>query len=223
MAKFFSYLKYFLFIAWNWNIKLAWFMITQEIKGEKKYHLHTTGFTNLDKLIIESPSVEDAQPYQGASYFLLENIFQFLKEQNANHNIIDFGSGKGRVMAVSAHYGFTDITGIEFSAELCMMAKKNLKETEKLFPQAKFNIIHADASFYEIEKEAYVFFFFNPFNESVMKDVIRNINVSLKQYPRKVYIAYVNPVHKDLFEAAGYKQIFHLKKMEYVEASVLSI
>ena len=33
--KFLSYIKYFYFLFINWDIRIAWVMIWQEVKGEK--------------------------------------------------------------------------------------------------------------------------------------------------------------------------------------------
>lgn len=219
--KLISYIKYFFFIALNWNIRLAWFMLSQEIWGERKYHLDTSGIISLERLSVGFPTEEYGQPYQGANYYLLEKVFDYLKKQNANYNIVDYGSGKGRVMAVAAYYGFKRIIGIDFSSVLCEAAKRNIVNVEKEFPDAIFKIIHADATTYNIEKDDNVIFFFNPFDEIVMEQIIINIRQSLRTYPRKIYVAYINPVHKELFIDIGLKEVFYTKKMEYIEASVL--
>ena len=46
----FKYIKYFTYLAFNWNIKIAWTIIFQEIKGERKYGINTTGADELKKL-----------------------------------------------------------------------------------------------------------------------------------------------------------------------------
>jgi hypothetical protein len=45
-----KYLKYFFYIATNWNISIAWHIIRNEIRGEKKYGINTTGADNLKSL-----------------------------------------------------------------------------------------------------------------------------------------------------------------------------
>ena len=41
--KWFAYIKYFAYLAWNWNIPIAWRIIREEIRGEKKYGIQSTG------------------------------------------------------------------------------------------------------------------------------------------------------------------------------------
>jgi 16S rRNA G966 N2-methylase RsmD len=218
--KFLDYLHYFFFIAINWNVKLAWFTIRHEITGEKKYGINTTRINNLKKLSVKG-KIEHAEIYQGASYYLLENVFNYLQGINANHHILDFGCGKGRVLTVAAWYGFEKITGIEFSAKLCAEARKNITTVQSNFPQKIFNVIHINAVDHKIDEDTNVFFFFNPFDEIVMLAVVKNILFSLKNNPREVYVVYVNPVHKEIFMSAGFEQIHYLEKMKYIQASVL--
>lgn len=33
--KWFAYIKYFAYLAWNWNIPIAWRIIREEVRGEK--------------------------------------------------------------------------------------------------------------------------------------------------------------------------------------------
>ena len=220
--KFFYYFQYFFFIASNWNLKLAFFTVYHEIKGERKYCINTTKIDRLHKQKIDSENLVHSSIYQGANYFVLEKAFDFLKKINVQSSIVDFGCGKGRAMAVAAFYNFENITGIDFSSELCDVAKKNIASIQVNYPLTKFFVICLDAVNYRIEKDTQVFFFFNPFDEVVILSVLKNILFSLKEYPRKVYIIYINPLHKEIFESAGFLQKYYLQKMEYIELSILS-
>lgn len=219
--KYFYYIRLFFFISFNWNIRLAWFTVYHEIRGEKKYHINTSKIEDIKKLSIKGDNAEHAEIYQGANYFLLEKIFDYLQTIETNQNILDFGCGKGRVLAVAAYYGFEKITGVEFAKKLCDEARKNIIPVQQKFPKKIFNVIHANAVDHTIEKDTNVFFFFNPFDEVVMLDVAKNILQSLKENPREVYVVYLNPVHKEIFMSAGFEQIYHLKKLKYIEASIL--
>ncbi len=219
--QFLNYLKYFFYIALNWNAKLALFTIYHEIRGEKKYGIRTSKVNDLTKLSIIGNNKKHAEIYQGANYFLLESVLSYLQNTGANKNIIDYGCGKGRVLAVAAFYGFNKITGIEFAKELCNASRKNIAPLQLQFPKKVFNIIHINAIDYKIEEDVNVFFFFNPFNEIVMNKVITNILTSINQNKRMIHVTYINPRHKQLFIDAGFTEVFHIKKMNYVEASVL--
>ncbi|MEO6327525.1 MAG: class I SAM-dependent methyltransferase [Ginsengibacter sp.] len=221
--KLLQYLNYFFYIAFNWNVKLAFFTILHEIKGEKKYKIDTSALNDLKRLSIEGNNLNHAEIYQGANYFLLEKVFGYLQSIHANKNIVDFGCGKGRALVVAAYYGFDKITGIEFALELCDIAKENIAPLQLKLPYKIFDILHINAVDYIIEDDTNVFFFFNPFNEIVMLAVVKNILRSLKINPREVYAVYINPVHKEIFMSAGFQEVYHFQKLYYVHASVLML
>ena len=218
--KYFYYFRLFFYISFNWNIRLAWFTVYHEMRGEKKYNLDTSRIEDVKKLSVKGNNLEHAELYQGANYYLLEKVFDHLQSIEANQNILDFGCGKGRVLAVAAYYGFRKITGVEFARELCEVARKNIIPVQQKFPDKIFNVIHANAVDYKIEPDTNVFFFFNPFDEVVMLAVVKNILASLKQNPREAYVVYINPLHKEIFMSAGFEQIFHYEKLKYIQATI---
>jgi len=216
------FLKYFYFIAKNWNIKLAAFTVYHEIKGEKKYMLDTVKIDNLQHQKIKSENLKRASIYQATNYFLIEHALDFLKKEQANLHLVDFGSGKGRIMVVAAYYGFKKITGIDFSQSLCNEATINIEKIKPLFPSTDFELICDDAVNYPVKNDDTVFFFFNPFDEVVMLQVVKNILASLKKNERKIYVVYVNPLHKEIFLSAGFEEEYYFKKMEYLEFVILA-
>lgn len=180
-------------------------------------------------ITVTGDNLEHASIYQACNYYILEKGFDYLvsaclpgRQVNENKNFTDFGCGKGRAMIVAAHYGFNNITGIDFAKALCKAAEQNAEKIKRLFPLAKFNIICDDAVNYKIEKEQTVFFFFNPFDEVIILKVVKNILSSLKENERKIYIMYANPVHKEFFLSAGFQEEYYLKKLQYLELSILS-
>lgn len=216
----FSYIKYFFYLAYNWNMRIAWYIIMQEIKGEKKYGINTTGADELKKMERNGIDITHATIYMPVSYIFLEEIFQQLPVSVKDH-FLDIGSGKGRAMCMAAHYGFKKVTGIDFSKELCDAAKDNLAITQQRIPALSYEITNNDAFYFKIPADVDCIFFFNPFDEIIMSGVADNILNSLQHHPRKVYIIYVNPLHKQLFTNLGFEETWHSKKMKYLEAVIL--
>lgn len=220
MLTFVYYIKYFFYIALNWNIRLALFSIYHEVKGERKYNINTSRLDDLKHLSVKGYNRNEAEIYQGANYYLLENVFTQLRRLNAPVDITDIGSGKGRVMVVAAHYGFTKITGVDFARALCQEAENNCRIITKRFPLAEWKVLHANAFNFKFRKDDHVLFFFNPFKEPVMNQVIKNILQSLKEYPRKMFVVYMNPQHRNLFVSAGFKEVYYIKRMQFVDAVI---
>ncbi len=219
----FQFIKYFFYLAYNWNVKIASTIILQEIKGEKKYGIQTTGADELKSLDKNGIDISHATIYMPVSYALLTEVFEQLNHESHKplKHFLDFGCGKGRALCVAAHSGFKKVTGIDFSKALCDEAKKNLQITHKQFPLLEFSVVNNDAFYYEIPVDADCIFLFNPFDEVIMSGVVNNIRHSLKSYPRKISIVYVNPLHKELFINTGFKETYYSKKMKYLEVLIL--
>lgn len=218
-----SYRKYFFFILRGWYLRLAVFTIFHEIRGEKKYGIKTSGIDDLSGQAINSENKKYASVYQPANYYLLEKGFQFLKSQDpaTNGTLVDFGSGKGRIVSVAAFYDFRSIKGIEFSTELNEIAQQNIENVKTQFPDAEISLYTMDATDYEIQPADCIFTLFNPFERTVMITVVKNILQSLRQYPRDCFIFYLNPVEKEVFLSAGFSEIWYYQKMEYLDFSIL--
>jgi SAM-dependent methyltransferase len=220
MTQFINYLQYFFYLANNWNIRIATHIISNEVKGEKKYAVHTTGADELDALTQKGIDIEHATIYMPASYDLLEDVFANVPISTFKH-FIDIGCGKGRVLCVAANMGVTRVTGIDFSKEFCDAARLNLAKTKLSFPALEYKVLNNDAFYFEIPDDTDCIFLFNPFDEVIMSGVVENIEMSLERAPRKITVIYANPLQKHLFLSNGYEQIFHRKKLTYLEAIVL--
>ncbi|MEJ2691329.1 MAG: class I SAM-dependent methyltransferase, partial [Deltaproteobacteria bacterium] len=115
--------------------------------------------------------------------------------------IVDIGSGKGRVLLLSALRGFKKVVGIEFSSEFCKVARENVAIMENyLGKKLNITIIESDAAFYDIEDDQNIFFLFNPFDDVVLNTVAKNIIISLKRNDRKIGIIYYNPLHSVILD-----------------------
>ncbi|MEO7308030.1 MAG: methyltransferase domain-containing protein [Ferruginibacter sp.] len=218
--KIFTYIKYFYFLLDNWGFKIASYMIRQEIHGEKKYGINTTGADELQKLDKLGIDTTHATIYMPVSFLLIEEILQQLPLAPRNH-FLDIGCGKGRALCIAAHHGFSKVTGLDFSKDLCEIAKANLTLTRQKIPSLEFAVINNDAFYYEIPDSVDCIFMFNPFDDIIMSAVVNNIFESLQNNPRRLYIIYVNPLHKEQFLKAGYSEKWYSKKMKYIEAVIL--
>ena len=220
--KIFTYLQYFFFLGFNWNFRIALNIINQEKKGEKKYNINTTGADELKKLSKNGIDISHATIYMPISYLLLEEIFRQMPSTSKKH-FLDIGCGKGRAVCVAAHQGYTKITGIDFSKQLCEDALANLQNTKKEFPSIQYEIITKDAINFEIPADVDCIFLFNPFDVVIMTAVVSNIMESVKEYPREIIVAYANPLYQDIFLEEGFIEIFHTQQMKYLEAAILKL
>ena len=108
---------------------------------------------------------------------------------------IDIGSGKGRVLLMAADYPFRRILGIELLPELHRMAKENIGKYKSDSQQCfAIDCFLGDASEFAFPPEPIVVYLFNPFPESGLARMVANLEQSLREYPRAVFVIYHNPV-----------------------------
>lgn len=218
-----AYIKYFWYLAYNWNLKIALHVIRNEIKGERKYGINTTGADELKSLEKKGIDIEHATIYMPVSYDLLEEVMHAAQELavKPGTRLLDIGCGKGRALCVAAHYGFTKLTGIDFAAALANAAAANLEITKRVIPPIQYEIFNNDAFYFEIPDDVSCIFLFNPFDEVIMSGVVYNILESIKRNRRTITVIYVNALHKEAFTIAGFKEVYYKKTMRYLEVSIL--
>jgi SAM-dependent methyltransferase len=122
---------------------------------------------------------------------------------------IDLGSGKGRTLLMASDYPFRRIVGVELLPSLHEIARQNLSQyksdTQKCFA---LQSICADATAFPFPDEPLVIYLFNPFPETGMRRVFANLEQSLREHPRAVYVLYHNPLLEHvLTESGGLKKI----------------
>lgn len=217
----FKYIQYFLYLAYNWNLRVARHILLNEIRGEKKYGINTTGADELKSLEKKGIDIQHSTIYMPASYDVLEQVFQKANLGSFNH-LVDIGCGKGRALCVAAFYGVKQVTGIELSKEFCEATKQNLELIKDKFPQLRYRVYNNNAFYFEIPDDADCIFMFNPFDEVIMSAVVKNIETSLQNNPREISIIYLNPLEKHLFRENDYKEVHHQKMITYLEAVILT-
>ncbi len=214
------YLLYFFYLEWYWGFRLTRFIIRHEITGEKKYGIHTIGFGNLPRAIL----VEDRKhvsSYEPVNYYTSGRLLNYLQPADFKTSFLDIGCGKGRLLAMAAAYGFSDIIGIDFSKKLCDAAAKVCRNIKTKYPDTSFTIENADARCYAIPETVGVIFLFNPFDAIVMDEFIQRVSESLHRKNRPLKILYANPQCKQQWLEAGFKEIASFIKFRYLQGSVL--
>jgi SAM-dependent methyltransferase len=108
---------------------------------------------------------------------------------------IDLGSGKGRVLLMASDYPFRRIIGGELLPALHQIAQENLtKYRSELQRCFALESICGDAAEFQFPEEPIVLYLFNPFPESGLRRVLANLEQSLREHPRAVYVLYLNPL-----------------------------
>ncbi len=173
-----------------------------------KFGVETRTIVPLDRLKIMSENKSCGVDYWPTNYYLLKNVFSNLRLNFSESNFVDYGAGKGRAMLFASQYGFKKVKGIEFSRELSQICQRNirtyLKKKKQFFD---YQILNMDAVNYQVQNEDNVFYFYNPFTERVMENVLVNIDESLKKKKRDIALIYVNSDFSEYFQRR-YRQTY---------------
>lgn len=220
MGYWWQYIRYFSYLAWNWNLRLACFVIWHEVKGERHYRSYTVGINDL-RQSIPHPEWLHASIYQPVNFYTAERLMQQLRQEDLQGAFLDAGCGKGRMLAMAAAHGFRNIFGFDLSAEMYEEALQHAALISKQYPHTAIHLSQSNARHYTLPASVIVIFLFNPFDNTVMKTFIEQVLNSLQEYPRQLTVLYANPVCLDLWLEAGFTEDFHFRKMKYLEGSVL--
>lgn len=174
-------------------IATAQFVIS-DLLFDFKYKVDTINTRFLDELDIDSPNKAHGYRYEGTNVYVFNYVFSRAQIDGTNSVFVDFGSGKGRAMIMAAERGFRKAIGVEFSAELVEICKKNL-EIYRAAAKAKtqFEVVFGDAADFQIPADADFLYFANPFDEVLIAKVIARILDSLKDFPREITVMHLFP------------------------------
>jgi SAM-dependent methyltransferase len=168
--------------------------IASDLLFDMKYKIDTINTEQLENLEIDSQNKAVGNYYEGTNAHIFQKMISRVDVDPSLSCFVDFGSGKGKAMFMAAERGFRKVIGVEFSIELVEINRSNLEIfKEKSKSKTEFEILHMDASEYEIPAEANLLFFSNPFNEALTAKVIDNILKSLEQFPREIWVVHLHP------------------------------
>ena len=162
---------------------------------DRKYGTRTGGIIDdMDALRVHAPNREAAFGYQPIQMDVFARIWSDLKVHPPDFTFVDFGSGKGRAVMMAAERGFAAVHGVEFSPVLHELAVSNCAQFRRKNPAASpIHLACADAAASAIPDGDLVCFFYNPFGETVMRQVLDNLAAACARSPRRLAVAYRNP------------------------------
>ncbi|MBS6397784.1 MAG: class I SAM-dependent methyltransferase [Clostridiales bacterium] len=144
--------------------------------------------------------------YQPASDRLVNVLRHF--PINAQDRILDIGCGKGKAMYLMSRLPFGVIRGYDISDSLVEIANENFHALDLEQCEA---VVGDALDFNEYDQFNY-FFMFNPFPQKIFGVVMKNLMESLKRYPRKCVLIYLNPVYHEYIVAQTPFHLVYKKK-----------
>ncbi|MBE3119989.1 MAG: class I SAM-dependent methyltransferase, partial [Candidatus Atribacteria bacterium] len=161
---------------------------------DEQFGVNTAGRIHQTRLKINNPNQLHAVLYEGSDPKYFRDAINALPIDYERFVLIDFGSGKGRAILLASEFPFKRIVGVEFSEELHRIAQENIRRFHS--DKCKCKLIESicmDAIAYQLPNDHLVCYFFNPFDETLMAQMLANIRDFLSQNPREIFIVYYNP------------------------------
>jgi len=150
----------------------------------------------------------------------LFRILNAIKSETKNFAFVDIGCGKGRPVFVAESYGYENLIGIDLNKELIANAYDNLQRYKLKRESSTIKFITVNALEYNYINQPTVYFLFNPFNETVLKNVLNKIILSTTS---QTWFVYMNPKFKEVFENEKIEIVTELKTNRYLEAIIYRI
>jgi SAM-dependent methyltransferase len=173
------------------------------------YRVDTTSATVSwrDRLLGEFHS--SYQPTEPALFREMMETMSTLEIDFQDFTFIDVGSGKGRVLLMAADYPFRRVLGVELLPALHRVAQANLRayksESQRCFA---LQTVVSDARVFTFPVEPIVLYLFNPLPEAALIEMMANLECSLEETPRTVYVLYHNPLLEHvLASCSGFQKI----------------
>ncbi len=133
-------------------------------------------------------------PYQPTEPALFQEMMASVPIEFDKFTFVDLGSGKGRTLLMASEYPFRKIVGVELVAGLHRAAEQNIREYRSSTQRcAEIEAVCTDACEFVFPDTPLVLYLFNPLPEVGLQRVLRNLERSLEQSPRPVWIVYHNP------------------------------
>jgi SAM-dependent methyltransferase len=177
--------------------------VAMDLGFDWRYGTNTMRWVDRNALETQSDNRSHSAPYRATKVRPFLQLLDNLKLPR-DCNFVDIGSGKGRVLLIASQYGFRKVVGIEFSGELCAIARQNVKAfSRNAKPLSSIEVIETDATKYDFQAEDRVFFMYNPFDGFILGKVVDNIRRSLEENPRRVWLIYNTPLHHEVIKSAG--------------------
>lgn len=115
--------------------------------------------------------------------------------------VVDLGCGLGRPVYAAAWLGARRSIGVEMDGPLVEKARHSHRGSRLRDRDIEF--VCAPAETYPLD-DATIIFMFNPFGRGIMQGVRQQLDAALARRPRRLRIAYENPLQSAVLDESGH-------------------
>jgi len=197
-----------------WSREIGW--RRRQLFGlifDRLYNVRTTKLAFLADLEIVGGNVDEGRTYEATPWSLLSKIFRHLPIDMADYTFVDYGSGKGRQVLSASRWPFRAVVGVDFSPELCEIARQNLARCRMLRRAKRTEIVCGDALDFPLPAGPCLLFFFRPFSNNLMREVLTKIRDSSLVEQRPVLILLCGYLFRELEELYSWQLLSERKQV----------
>lgn len=175
-----------------------------ELEFDQRYSVDTAGII-VPTHLKDDPRHFQSNWYGATSAKLFARMMRHIPEDLRDFAFVDYGCGKGKPLLLALRYPFRKIVGIDIWPELLAIAARNLQTYTGPRACADVEVLEVNALLYSPPDDMPgVYYFFDPFQEDVMRGVLARLRESLLNRPRKAYVIYCEPGRPDILRSAGF-------------------
>ena len=194
-------------LAKTWGTIRILLFIPYELYYIIRLNTYTLFSINNEELDLEKKDKLHLTEYFPTPYYILSKVFNLVKTDLVDSVFVDIGAGAGRSLTFVYNFKPKKIIGVELSKKLFSIAEDNML---KYFDEKKnvtWKLFNQNALDFNIPEDANVFFFYDPFDEHIMRKVIKKIKSSFKIKNRTILIIYISPRCRHLFTKNSFRLI----------------
>lgn len=179
----------------------AWRARRAGLAFDRRCGTDTQSVVEVNQLAIPAEAAAHAVQYEASTLPKLHRAFRHLDIDPRGYVFIDVGSGKGLVVMEAARRPFKMVVGIEISERLHRTATDNLERLRALHRlAAPVTLLNLDARVFDFPAERQVVYLYNPFDETLLRQLFRRLVTRLEEGAKDIVVIYLNPVHHRVLE-----------------------
>jgi SAM-dependent methyltransferase len=173
----------------------------------------TSGLVPAADLITGHPHDEHVTAYYAVAPSIFRELVQRWRdipppEPPSTYTFLDLGCGKGRALMLASEFNFREVVGVELNAAMVTIAQRNISLWTRAHAEdptaqriAQIRVLHGDALETPFPASPTVAFLFHPFEEPVVKPLLRRIESAFARRVGELDILYVNAEHGATLDA----------------------
>jgi len=167
----------------------------------------TSGLVPARDLSTGHPNDEHITAYYGVAPSILRTLIQHWRQTNPPHHITDYtfldiGAGKGRAVLLASEFPFRQVIGVELNPAMAAIARSNADIWTQAYSAdptasatAPVHIVQEDALSTGLPNGPTLAFLFHPFEDPVLKLLLRRIETVFADRIGSLDLLYVNAEH----------------------------